>query len=174
MTLYDIGIEGMLIASILTECEGELTPDVEQRIDELMRKAPSRVEAAAMVVRQMEADAQTCREEARRLAERAKGFEQNAEQLKKLMVVAVDAAFSGKVKTARFTIWTQKAADSVKFSLAEEFTIDMLHEDRPDLVRVTKELENAALQVHYKTDKVAIPDAINIEEKTGERYIRIK
>lgn len=175
LTLYDIGLEGLVISDILTENEGELTPELEARIDELMRRAPDRVESAAMVVKQLDAYAQTCKQEATRLAERAASFTKNADRLKKLMVVAVDAAFNGKVKTARFSIWTQKAADSVSFDVGEGFTLEMVKQDHPDLVRTKEEisLNKIALEQIYKSGQ-PIPEAISATPKTGERYIRIK
>lgn len=173
LTLYDISLEGMQIADILTENEGELTPELEARLDALMRGAPERIEAAAMVVRSMEADAEVCKAEAQRLLERAKGFENNAQRLKDRMAIAVDAAFSGKVKTARFSIWTQKAADSVAFDLREEFTIDMLEQDLPNAVRTKKELDKRALREMFDAG-MPLPESLYVEETTGKRYLRIK
>lgn len=119
MNLYDISLEGLQIADLLIENEGELTPELEARLDELMIAGPERIEAAAMVVRHLEADMLACSQEAQRLAERAASFSRNVASLKRRMTFAVDAAFSGKVKTARFSIWTQKSADTVAFDLAE-------------------------------------------------------
>jgi|GEM_PF-7114561 len=173
LTLYDISLEGMLIADILTENEGELTPELEARLDALMREAPERIEAAAMVVRNIEADAAVCCAEAARLMERAKGFENQAKRLKDRMALAVDAAFNGKVKTARFSIWTQKAADTVAFDLREEFTINMIEQDLPEAVRTKKELNKQALREMYDAG-VPLPEAIFVEENQGKRYLRIK
>jgi hypothetical protein len=181
MTLYDVGMEGAIIADILTENEGELTPELERRIETLIRSGSDKLESAAMVVRQLEANEEICKKEAARLAERAKSFKNNAERLKKIMVVAVDLAFGGKVKTPRFSIWTQKSLDSVTFSLAEEFTVEMVREDYPDLVRTELSLDLSAIRRHYEQQqslpeeqRVALPDAIHVEEKTGSRYLRIK
>lgn len=173
LTLYDISLEGMVIADIFTENEGELTPELEARLDSLMQAGPDRVEAAAMVVRHMEADADVCKAEAQRLMERAKGFENNAQRLKERITVAVDAAFSGKVKTSRFTVWTQKAADSVAFDLRKEFTLDMLEQDIPAVVRTKKELDKRALRDMYDAG-LPIPEAVFVEETQGKRYLRIK
>ena len=109
LSLYDIGAEGLVIELILAENEGELTPELETRLDEVMRQGPERIEGAAMILRQLEASAEACKKEAQRLGERAKSFDKQADSLKNRMVFAVDAAFNGKVKTQRFTIWTQKS-----------------------------------------------------------------
>ena len=55
MSLYNLSVEGLLIKEILEASEGELTPETEARLDELMRVAPERVEAAAMVVQGIQA-----------------------------------------------------------------------------------------------------------------------
>lgn len=201
MTLYDVGMEGVIIADILTESEGELTPELEQRLDELMRQGPERVEAAAMVLRQIEADASACDTEITRLKQRKESFERQAENLKKRMVFAVDAAFSGKVKTARFSIWTQKSADGLSVALAEGFTPEMVREDHPELVKTEYRLDNAAARElwarHSEAIKDAravladlgstdeqreqahqvlalIPECLSIEERKGTRYLRVK
>lgn len=172
-TLYDISLEGLQIADLLTENEGELTPEIEQRIDALMQAGPGRVEAAAMVVRNLEADADACKAEAQRLIERAQSFENNAKRLKDRMTIALDCAFNGKVKTARFTLWTQKAADTVAFDLHEGFTVDMLEEDLPAAVRIKKELDKRALREMYEAG-LQLPESVFVEETIGKRYVRIK
>ena len=63
MSLYDVSLEGMLIEELLTANEGELTPELEQRLDALMKEGPERIEAAAMIVRGMEASATVIKEE---------------------------------------------------------------------------------------------------------------
>lgn len=173
MTLYDISLEGLQIADLLTEAEGELTPEIEARLDALMQEGPERIEAAAMVVRSIEADAEVCKAEARRLLERAASFENNAQRLKDRMVFALDLAFNGKVKTPKFTIWTQKGADTVAFDLREEFTIDMLHEQLPAAVRIKKELDKRALRDMFDAG-LDLPESVFFEETPGKRFVRIK
>lgn len=172
-TLYDISLEGMQIADILAENEGELTPELEARLDALMQAGPERIEAAAMVVRNIEADALACKAEAQRLAERASSFENNAKRLKDRITIALDAAFNGKVKTSRFTLWTQKSADSVAFDLREEFTLDMLQEDFPEAVRTKKELDKQALRKLFDAG-APLPEAVFVDETPGHRYLRMK
>ena len=174
LTLYDISLEGMLIADILTENEGELTPELEARLDDLMREAPDRIEAAAMVLRQFEANAAICKHEIERLNERKVSFENQVDKLKERIRLAVDAAFNGKVKTPRFTIWTQKAADSVTFDLAEEFPLEMLQQDHPALVKTELKLDKAAIKAIYECQPDTLPEAIFVNEKKGSRYLRVR
>ena len=119
-TLYELTSEGVQISDMLTENEGELTPELEARLDALMLEGPARMEAAAMVVRQLEANATACEEESKRLRERAKAFSDNASRLKNRMTLALDAAFGGKVKTALFTIWAQSSAATTVVDLHQD------------------------------------------------------
>lgn len=201
LSLYDLSLEGMLIEDMLTANEGELTPELEARLDALMQEGPGRIEAAAMVVRGLEATAAACKDEEQRLKERRLSLEKQTNRLKDRMVVATDAAFSGKVKTALFTIWTQKAVDSIEIDLDPDFTIDHLREDHPELVKTTYSIDNAAVRSLLKNNETSlkaasevlanpessehertwaqevlrmIPDALDITETPGKRYLRIK
>ena len=201
MTLYDLTIEGLQIADMLTENEGELTPELEARLDALMQAGPERLEAAAMVVRNIEADALVCKAEADRLAERALSYEKNAKRLKDRIAIALDAAFNGKVKTAKFTLWTQQAQESMSIELSEEFTLEQLEQDHPGLVKTEKSIDTAAVRRLIAANRAAldkasavladpeateeqtaaakealavIPEALDIEIKPGKRYARIK
>lgn len=173
LTLYDISLEGLQIQDILEANEGELTPELEQRLDELMQAGPERVEAAAMVVRGLEASAIACEAEVGRLASRAKAFEANAQRLKERIAIALDCAFNGKIKTDRFTLWTQQAPDHIGFDVAEGFTVDDVEHDAPGVVRVKKELDKRELADRFKEGK-AIPPSITFERTAGKRYARIK
>jgi len=135
-TLYDLTAEGLEIFDMLSDNLGELSPELEQRLDMLMLEGPERLEAAAMVVRTMEQNAAACENESDRLHQRAKAFEAQSDRLKKRMTLCLDSAFGGKVKTPLFTVWTQKSADRTVAELIPGITAEMLHQERPDLVRV--------------------------------------
>lgn len=201
LSLYDISLRGKQIEDFLILSEGELTPEAEEMFDTLLREGPQRIEAAAMVVRGLEASAEVCEGEVSRLKERAQALTNQAKKLKERMVIATDSAFSGKVKTALFTIWTQKAADSISIALDEAYTIDHLREEHPELVKTEYSIDNAAVRGLLKANETSlkaasellsnpdaseeekswakvtlaiIPDALDIEEKQGKRYLRIK
>jgi hypothetical protein len=173
ITLYDLTHEGLEIFDMLSDNLGELTPELEQRLDKLMLEGPARIEAAAMVVRTMEQNATACEFEAQRLRDRSKAFEAQADRLKKRMTACLDVAFSGKVKTPLFTIWTQKSADRTVAELVPGFTPEMLHAERPDLVRVKMELDREKVVSDLKAGK-PLPELILFEQKEGSRYVRIK
>lgn len=172
-TLYELSLEGVQISDMLTENEGELTPEIERRLDDLMLEGPARMEAAAMVVKQLDANAMACEEEAKRLRERAKAFSANADRLKARMVIALDAAFNGKIKTPLFTIWAQNSAATTVVDLAPGFTPEMLYQEFPGLVRVKMELDRPkVLETHKAGGK--LPETIFFGENEPTRYCRIK
>lgn len=172
-TLYDLTAEGLEIFDMLEDNLGELTPELEQRLDKLMLEGPERIEAAAMVVRSMESNAAACEAEADRLRQRAKAFDAQVDRLKKRMTLCLDSAFSGKVKTPLFSVWTQKSADRTVADLVPGVTAEMLHQERPDLVRVKMELDREKAVSDYKAGK-PLPELLLFEEKEGSRYVRIK
>jgi hypothetical protein len=201
MGLYDIALEGAILEDLIVASEGELTPEIEERLEKLLQQGPDRIEAAAKVVRNLEAYEEACKAEAQRLTERAKMFRSNIDRLKERMRGAVDFAFGGKVKTARFTIWTQKAADTVSVELAEGFTAEMVKEDYPSLVKTEYSLDKAQAKIlwdrHGNEVKAAtavladpeeteerktlarnamslVPECLSITENPGKRFIRIK
>ena len=173
MNLYDVALVGQQIQDFLEKSEGELSPEAEAIFDKLLSEGPERLEAAAMVVKQLDAYQAECKAEEARLAERRKAFEANANKLKERMRWALDAAFSGKVKTAKFTLWTQKAPDTVAVELKEGMTPELLFHEFPELVRVKYELDKIAVMDARHSGEY-LPSYIFVEEKPGSRYIRIK
>ena len=173
LTLYDLAFEGVQIYDLLAENEGELTPELETRLDALIAVAPSTVEAAAMVVRSMEASADACLAEAARLTARCNGFNQNAKRLKERMAMVLDCAFNGKIKTDKFTIYTQANGDHISFDLAEGCTIEQVEAAAPWLVRVKKELDKVEIYKRFKANE-PLPPAITFETLLGKRSLRIK
>ena len=172
-TLYDLTQEGLEIFDMLSDNLGELTPELEQRLDKLMLEGPQRMEAAAMVVRTLEQNAAACEAESDRLRQRAKSFGEQIDRLKKRMTSCLDTAFSGKVKTPLFTIWTQKSADRTIAELMPGITPEILQKERPDLVRVKMELDREKAVTELDAGR-PLPELILFERKEGTRYVRIR
>lgn len=175
-TLYDLTSEGLAIFDLLEDSLGELTPELEQRLDALMLEGKERLEAAAMVVRTLEGNAAACEAESDRLRQRAKAFQAQVDSLKKRMTLCLDSAFGGKVKTPLFSIWTQKSADRTVAELVPGVTPEMLYAERPDLVRVKYELDREKTVEQYKNAETRkeLPELLLFEEREGSRYVRIK
>jgi hypothetical protein len=171
-TLYEITNDALSIFDQLSDNLGELTPELEARLDKLLLEGPGRIEEAAMMVRIMEASAATAEFEAERLRERAKNFQGQADRLKKRMTVALDTAFKGKIKTALFSVWTQKSKDHIVADLVPGVSAQMLHAERPDLVRVKYELDREKTVAAWKAGE-ELPELVLFEEKKGTRFTRI-
>ena len=173
LSLYNLSVEGLLIREIIESMEGEITPEIEERLDALMKVAPDRVEAAAMVVQGLQGSALVCQQESLRLAERAAALDRNATALKERMCMIVDSVFGGKVKTNRFSIWTQQSTDHVAFDVQAGYTIDDVEKACPSVVRVKKELDKVALKERFKAG-TPLPPAVSFETHQGKRSVRIK
>jgi hypothetical protein len=174
LSLYELSMEGVQIRDALESGEGELSPELEARLDALMLAGPDRIEAAAMVVRNLEASAEACEHEVERLARRASSFNKNRQFLLDRIAMALDCAFNGKIKTDKFTIYTQASPEHIAFDVAEGHTIDEVEAFDPMLVRVKKELNKITLNEYFKHDNTLIPPAITFERTPGKRTARIK
>jgi hypothetical protein len=170
MRLYEIPTEFSILETALIENAGEITPELEKQLDEFLRAGKDKIEAGAMVMRGLEMEANACKEEAKRLSERAKALEANAERLKKLVLYALDGAFGGKVKTALFTIWTQTSAPVQNLDVMPGTELKDLPES---FVRVTYALAKDAVKEAIKRGET-IPDEIIVSEVPGTRYLRVK
>ena len=173
LTLYELSLEAVQINDMLEAGEGELTPELEQRLDALMVKGPESIEAAAIVTQNLLASALVCEQEALRLKARADSFTANANRLKERLAIALDCAFNGKLKTNRFTCWVQSAADHVGFDVEAGYTIDDVEKADPSLVRVKRELDKVALKERFKAGD-PLPIAVHFETAPGKRFCRIK
>jgi hypothetical protein len=172
--LYDIPIEAADIEAELAENYGELTPEIEQRIAQFLSDGKDKIEAAAVVVKSLEADAAICKQEAQRLMQRAQCLDKGADRLKNLVLCAVDSGFGGKVKTAKFTLWGQNAATSVSFEIKPGTDIYELASSAPWSIRTQDpEMDKLALKEAHKAG-VEMPDCIVVSEQAGTRYLRIR
>lgn len=172
-TLYSLALDGIEIEQLLFDSVGEITPEIQVKIDALLESGPPMMEAAAAVVRQLQLSAQIAEEESKRLHARAKEFEEQAEKLKSRMAQALEKSFGGKIKTPKWSMWLQKSADRILADLLPGITPEMLYEERPDLVRVKMELDRVKVVAEYKARR-PLPELILFEEKEGEKGLRIK
>jgi len=173
MKLLDIGTAGIAISDALYESMGEITPEIEASIDALLAQGSESLDGAAWVVRKIEADAEVCKAEAKRYSERQKSLEAAAESLKARMLFAVDAAFNGKLKTAKNTIWGQNAAPSLTIELAPDADLMALDVTDSELVKKTYALNTTAIRNRFSAGD-PLPNAINVHENPPTRFLRIK
>jgi hypothetical protein len=173
MSLYDVAKEGMELEEILIAGDGEITPEVEARLDEFLKLGKEKIDAACKVVQSLTASSEACLEEAKRLNERAASFLRNRDSLKTRILGAVDAAFDGKVKTNLFTVWGQTSADTVAFDVAPDADLASIQKVYPEVVRTKYELDKQTLK-SMRAQGQPLPNAVTVTENAGTRYLRIK
>lgn len=173
MTLVDIGMQAMRFEELLFEAQGEITPEMEERMDALLSQGKENMDAAAWVVRKLTSDAEALKAEAKRLVERAGSFERNAESLKSRMLFTLDAAFNGKLKTERNTIWAQTSADTVGFEVAADADLAEIANENSMVVRRKYELDKPMLKNLLEAGE-AIPHGIVVVQNPGKRSLRLK
>jgi hypothetical protein len=173
MNLYQVAIEGAEMERILEESGGELTPELEKRFDELLKGGKDKIEAALYVRQNLKADIDSCEKEAARLAARAASLKKQCQRLQERVLIAVDWAFDGKVKTAKFTAYGTTGADSYEYSLVEDCDLVEFQKANPDLVRMSIDLNRSALNQLLK-DKEALPEEIHAEKIPGKRWLNVR
>lgn len=172
-TLYEVGIEGAEIEALLIEGDGELSPELEIRLDAFLASGKDKLDGAAIVVGRLESSAAYCEIQAKRFKERAASFDNNAKALKNRILFAVDVAFAGKVKTDSFTIWGQNSAATVAFDVAPDADLAKLAETNPGIIRTTLSLDKQVLKMKHDAGE-ELPSAVTVMENPGTRYLRIK
>lgn len=173
LSLYDIGIVGQQINDYLELTEGEISEEAEEIFDRLLREGPERLEAAAAVLRQLDAYQDECKAEEKRLKARRESFEANAAKLKERIGFALDGAFAGKLKTAQITLWMQQSPDTTAVDLKDGYTLEQLQEADPGLVRVKLELNKVEAKARMDRGD-ELPESIFVEHNTGRRSLRMK
>jgi hypothetical protein len=173
MNLFEIGAEGHELERIMEESGGELTPEVEARVDELLSAGKDKINAALCVRRRMEFEARACREEADRLWARAKAIENQRAKLNERILFAVDNGFQGKVKTAFFTAYASNCGPTSEFYMAPDADIAKFGDENPDLVRVERSLNKTALKDLMKEGS-ELPPEIQVDVVPGKRVLVVR
>lgn len=169
MHLYQIPLEWAAIQQELEMADGELTPELETRLEALLAGGADKIEAAACALQSLQRDAAACAAEAARLRARMQALENNAANLRQLMLQAVEA-LGGKVKTTLFTIWAQRGASVPVIRLtdgyhASDFDWRLCRRTEPQLDR------EAVLRLHKAGQ---LPQGIEVEMREGTKFLRVK
>lgn len=171
MHLYEIGIEAQQIEWLLSEADGEISPELDARMADFLAGGVEKIENAACVVKSLEAEAATLKQQEARMKKRRDSIEANIERLKALMLVAVDAGFKGKLKTSLFSIWGQTSAKTAKFSVAPE--VDLLR--LPDqFIKIEPPVLATGALLDAWRSKQELPPEIVVQEIEGTRGLRIR
>jgi len=149
MKLYDIPAEIEEFERQLIENDGELTPELEKKWADFIAGSKERMEAAAFVLKRLKKDAETCREESKRLTARALSMEGNRERLNGLTLFAL-RALGGKIKTALVSLWIGRTGKQVSVEIKEGTDLAAIAKTHPGLVRVKHEMDLEAIKEAYQ------------------------
>jgi hypothetical protein len=168
-TLYDLSSEAIAIEQCLIDSDGELTPELETRIDELLVQGSDKMDAAAYMLRRLKALSDECKAESDRLAARKASFLRAHDSLKHRMLGALILAFAGKLKTAKNTFYIGHSAARKTYECNR---LEKLEQDYPELVKITRTLNTEELK-KWKEFEGDLPDEITVTEVEGTEFLGI-
>lgn len=179
MRVYEIPFEiesaFLIYESLLTESQGEVTPEVEEaerNLKSILEQGADKIEAAACVIRNLESEEIALKAEAARLMARGSSAGNNASRLKAIIGSALPA-LGGKVKTPKFTVYSQKNPTSYELTVAPDVDLFLVAKAFPELVKVTAEPSKRTLTEAYKQG-VPLPIGFTVTEKPETFSTRIK
>lgn len=109
LRLYDIVNELNEIDALLDESEGDLTEEIQARLDKLTHDFDKKVDSVCRLRTNRIASADACDVEIARLQKRKKAHQRSADSLRLFLLGAMTRLGKEKVKTAAFTVYMQKA-----------------------------------------------------------------
>jgi hypothetical protein len=176
VTLYELSKAGQEMQRLLESVDGEITPELEAELDDLIAAGEDKLEAAAMVVKRYEVDADSSlalairiEDEAARVRDVATAAQARADRLKARMSHVLDAVFNGKVRTRVGLIYNQNSPDHKTFDALPE-RMQFIAYSYPQFARV--ELNRRALSDALKAGKNLPPD-VKVTDVPGKRTCRI-
>lgn len=152
----------LALSDLLDEIEdagGEITPEQEAALIALEADFDARAERIWKATKLRLADAEYCREEAKRLSARASAIENGAKRTKEWLLRQFEAMGKEKVKTKTLSLWTQASPPSVKLS------IDPV--ELPDDLRVdvyTAKAKTEAILAKWKADPESLPEGVSVTQ----------
>lgn len=160
MKLYEINAEFAEIDRLLDETDGEMTGEIESRLDQLGFAFDRKVEAICCVIQNLKGEAEAARNESRRLAALAAKRERRAESLKEYLRYHLEFSGRDKVDTGRFAVSLRKSPVTINW-VGEG-------EPPPEYQRVTVALDKSKAIEAYKTGKL-LPDGFEIKQSNHLR-----
>ena len=176
--LYELAQEYKAVFEELEETEGEITPEIAEKLDRAGKNFDEKLEAAALYVLQLESDVKQLKEETARLQARAKTKQNRIEWLKNYILQQLEAT-GRNIETPRVSVRKMQSPPHVIIDdiyilpLAYKYGTLKLRWDRiPDDLRSSAELEvdKAAIRELYLKHGETVPGT-KIECRP---YVRIR
>jgi Rad3-related DNA helicase len=120
MSLYDIKNETTYLASVIEEAEGEVGPELLERVSELQGTAREKIAGLARYATNLKSDAQAAKDEAKRLQDLAKARQNKYESVKAYLRWAVNEFEGGKYKDDAFSLSVGNAGGAAALVITGE------------------------------------------------------
>ena len=162
LRLYDLPGEFAAIEREIDESDGELSPDLEARIDALELTLEAKADAIAGLIRSADAESEAVDLEVQRLTARRNAARNRATRLKQYLHDTLDRLGRDRVEGRRFKVRLQRnGSPSIRWT--------RLPDDLPpEFRRVTIEPDGKAALAAYKAGE--LPEGF---EATVGRHVRI-
>ena len=161
MHLYEIADEWRVIDQAIDDMDGEITPEIEARMDELAEALPETVDAIAKLIRERTAAAAVYAAEAKRLADKAKACQSTVERLKAYLHHHLEAIGLDGVNGTLFKVSIVKnSRPSIKWPGRPESIPDAFR-------RVSVDLDGPAAYAAWKSG--TLPDGFDVAHGSHPR-----
>ena len=140
MTLYELTEEFLQLLELAEDPETD--PQVfDDTMESVAAEWVNKAEGYVKVIKQIEADAAAIKAEEKRLSDRRKAAEKNAERIKQTLKAAMEVTGNTKIKTELFTVSIQKNPPSLKIDDPARIPHDFMIQ--PDPVPDSKAIKTA-------------------------------
>lgn len=141
MKLYEIPEEMRALEAQIADAEGELTPEIEERLEQLSAKFADVAEYIALLVREASAEAEAIKVEEQRLRDRRKAVENRADRLRNYIHEQMQIVGTQRIHGNMVTLTIQRnSRPSVRWTEGE---------DIPEaFVRIKRELDSRLVLDH--------------------------
>ena len=167
--LYELSEARDILDEFLAETEGEVTPELQQLLDELDGKIEEKIERVALYVREQLATATAIDEEVKRLSARKRARERAAEGLKAYLKSQMERLDKKKVEGLLCTVALQNNPPSVRGDV-DTGDRDVVGAWRRFIRLIPErfELDRRVVLEAHKTGE-PIPPGLSIEQTTSLR-----
>lgn len=141
-TLWAITDELAEVGALIADGDGELTPELEARLDALEGALEEKVERIALYIRESETLAAGAKAEKDRLAAIQKAHERKVDGLKTYLLRCLSSAGVKRVETAKARVWSQKSGTP---SIDYHGDLDALPADFVRVIPESKQLDKRAI-----------------------------
>lgn len=162
MTLYELQQEQLELNALLEENGGELTPEIEERLQIHDFDVNQKMESYCKAIKQYEADIEAFKSEIERLKARKDSADKAIERMKSAMVNAMTTFGLSKVEAGTFKIGTRK---SQSLEVLDESLVPSKFKNKVITVKVDKNAIKDAMKAGEEVNGVKLNDNLSISIK---------